>query len=404
MKKLLSAVPMTILATLLCLTPAYATEDVVDVPMDSPEDVAIAFLSDATENMYLYTENDLDVYSINSLPVAVDNQLESMTYSVDGKSIALSDFLENMTLVNNKVSYYKYIRSSQDFVVNDFTQTYTVDDVQKFDNTATVNITELLTWQYADYDLPSAARIHYNVIMVNDGTRWRVAEVIAPEEVFDQQYIIGNKPFSLSTEISAFDEATLAEQEYLDNLQTQGLLSANQQTPGAKSGYDIEAAVAYARKWAMDRNSPPFLDFASDCMNFASQCVYVGLGGSSSSHDTNYMDTTGSNTWYWNDYDAWVSCEDFRDYIESSDAQLVTEHTQTTGDLPVWYPGEWTGSVAHVEGRDGPLAHAIFITDSASPTRKDMYFCAHTTDRLNERVSAYYPTGDMYFISPQYLE
>lgn len=404
MKKLLAIISMSILSTLLCLTMAYATEPVANAPMDSPENVATAFLSDATQNMYLYTENNLDVHTISSMPVSAEGWAKSRVYSIAGKTLALSDFLENMALVNDKVSYYKYIRSSQNLLVNDFTQTYTVDDIQVFGDMATVSITELLTWQYADYDLPSAARIHYNVTLINDGTCWRVAEVIAPEELFDQQYILGDGLFNLSAEITAFDEATLAEQEYLEQVQTQGLLSDNRQTRAARSGYDIDAAVAYARKWAMGRNSPPFLEFDSDCMNFASQCIYVGLGGASSSHDTNYMDKSGNNKWYWNDYGAWVSCGDFRDYIKSPDAGLVADYTQTTGDLPFWYPGEWTGSVAHVEGSGGPLSHAIFITDSASPARKDMYFCAHSTDRLNERVSAYYNTCDMFFVSPQYLE
>ena len=41
--------------------------------------------------------------------------------------------------------------------------------------------------------------------------------------------------------------------------------------------YDRNAAVAYARKWALGRN-PAFYDFSNiggDCTNFASQCIYV---------------------------------------------------------------------------------------------------------------------------------
>lgn len=44
--------------------------------------------------------------------------------------------------------------------------------------------------------------------------------------------------------------------------------------------YDREAAVAYARRWALDRN-PAYLDFSAlggDCTNFASQCLFAGSG------------------------------------------------------------------------------------------------------------------------------
>ena len=47
-----------------------------------------------------------------------------------------------------------------------------------------------------------------------------------------------------------------------------------------ETGYRREAAVEYAKKWAMGRN-PRYLDFENfggDCTNFASQCIYAGSG------------------------------------------------------------------------------------------------------------------------------
>ena len=42
--------------------------------------------------------------------------------------------------------------------------------------------------------------------------------------------------------------------------------------------YNRDAAVSYARRWALGRN-PAYYDFESiggDCTNFASQCIYAG--------------------------------------------------------------------------------------------------------------------------------
>ena len=55
--------------------------------------------------------------------------------------------------------------------------------------------------------------------------------------------------------------------------------------------YDREAAVAYARRFALSRN-PAYYDFSDlggDCTNFASQCIYAGAG------IMNYTPTFG---WY----------------------------------------------------------------------------------------------------------
>ena len=60
-----------------------------------------------------------------------------------------------------------------------------------------------------------------------------------------------------------------------------------------ETGYRRDAALEYAKKWAMGRN-PRYLDFehfGGDCTNFASQCIYAGSGV------MNYTPVMG---WYYN--------------------------------------------------------------------------------------------------------
>ena len=57
-------------------------------------------------------------------------------------------------------------------------------------------------------------------------------------------------------------------------------------------GYQREAVLEYAKRWANGRN-PRYLDFehmGGDCTNFASQCIYAGSGV------MNYTPTMG---WYY---------------------------------------------------------------------------------------------------------
>lgn len=76
--------------------------------------------------------------------------------------------------------------------------------------------------------------------------------------------------------------------------------------------YDRSAAVAYARQWAFRRN-PAYFDFQNiggDCTNFASQCLYAGVG---------VMNYTSDLGWYYvsstNRAAAWTGVEYFFNFL-----------------------------------------------------------------------------------------
>lgn len=76
--------------------------------------------------------------------------------------------------------------------------------------------------------------------------------------------------------------------------------------------YDRAAAVDYARKWAFRRN-PAYFDFQNiggDCTNFASQCLYAGVG---------VMNYTADLGWYYqsptNRAAAWTGVQYFFNFL-----------------------------------------------------------------------------------------
>jgi hypothetical protein len=63
------------------------------------------------------------------------------------------------------------------------------------------------------------------------------------------------------------------------------------------NNYSREKAVAYARKWAHERN-PAYYNFDSlggDCTNFCSQCLYAGCGIMNYTRDTGWYYTSLNN-------------------------------------------------------------------------------------------------------------
>ena len=80
--------------------------------------------------------------------------------------------------------------------------------------------------------------------------------------------------------------------------------------------YDRAAAIAYAHKWAYGRN-PAYFDYqgiGGDCTNFASQCLYEGVG------IMNYTPTFG---WYYiypnNKAPAWTGVPFFYNFMTRSE-------------------------------------------------------------------------------------
>ena len=139
--------------------------------------------------------------------------------------------------------------------------------------------------------------------------------------------------------------------------------------------YDREAAVAYARKWAMSRN-PAYYDFediGGDCTNFASQCIYAGAG------QMNFTPVTG---WFYNSVSdrsaAWTGVEYLYRFLTTNRsvgpyAHTVPRHLAMPGDIVQL--GTATGDFYH-----SPVIVAV------APV---ILVCAHTYDALDRPLSSY---------------
>lgn len=139
--------------------------------------------------------------------------------------------------------------------------------------------------------------------------------------------------------------------------------------------YNRAAAVAYARRWALDRNSA-YYDFekiGGDCTSFASQSIYAGAG---------VMNFTPVMGWYYrSSYDrtaSWSGVEYLYQFLINN---------QSVGPYAKVVPPDKAlpGDIVQLGTAYGDFYHSPVIT-AVQPT---ILVAAHTYDALDRPLSSY---------------
>lgn len=139
--------------------------------------------------------------------------------------------------------------------------------------------------------------------------------------------------------------------------------------------YDREAAVAYARKWALGRN-PAYYDFENlggDCTGFASQCIYAGAG------TMNFTQTFG---WYYrSSYDrtpSWTGVEYLYNFLVNNQSVGPYAHVVPQSEAA-------PGDIVQLGRANDSFYHSPVIV-ATTPT---ILVAAHTFDALDRPLSSY---------------
>ena len=147
--------------------------------------------------------------------------------------------------------------------------------------------------------------------------------------------------------------------------------------------YDRSAVQAYAKKWAFARN-PDYYDFSrigGDCTNFASQCLYAGVG---------VMNATPDLGWFYDSVNdraaAWTGVEFFdRFLIENGVGDGVG-----TGEGPfgVQIPLSQVkiGDFLQLGNGVGDFYHTPVVVGFANG---EPLVAAHTNDAFNRPLRSY---------------
>lgn len=139
--------------------------------------------------------------------------------------------------------------------------------------------------------------------------------------------------------------------------------------------YNRQAAVAYARRWALARN-PAYYDFQNiggDCTNFASQCIFAGAPV------MNYTPVMG---WYYRSLSdrtaSWSGVEYLYSFLVANRSVGPYAHEVAQKDAR-------PGDIVQLGTRSGNFYHSPVIT-AVSPT---ILVAAHTNDALDRPLSSY---------------
>lgn len=145
--------------------------------------------------------------------------------------------------------------------------------------------------------------------------------------------------------------------------------------------YDREAAVAYAKRWALSRN-PKYYDYerlGGDCTNFASQCVYAG------SQAMNYTPTYG---WYYisanNKAPAWTGVEFFFRFMVNNAGTGPFMQTVPVARIE-------PGDVVQLKFAGDRYGHTpVVIAVGNPPDPGNILVATHTYDSLGRPLNTYF--------------
>ncbi len=145
--------------------------------------------------------------------------------------------------------------------------------------------------------------------------------------------------------------------------------------------YNREDAVAYAQRWAYERN-PEFYSFdeiGGDCTNFVSQCIYAGCG---------VMNYTPDFGWYYISPDdrsaAWTGVEYLYNFLVSNEGNGPYGE-----ELP--FALAEIGDVIQLSFNGEIYAHTLIVTRTGEfPSSDNILIAAHSNDAFDRPLNTYF--------------
>ncbi|MDD4715741.1 MAG: amidase domain-containing protein [Oscillospiraceae bacterium] len=153
--------------------------------------------------------------------------------------------------------------------------------------------------------------------------------------------------------------------------------------------YNRNAAVAYAHKWAYQRN-PAYYNYdklGGDCTNFASQCVFAGSG---------VMNSTPVYGWFYFNSNqkapAWTGVPYFYNFMTRAKYSFLPRGKCSPGPFGVESGMEdvLPGDLVQLNFNGEEFGHTpVIVSIGNPPSLANILVAAHTYDADNKPLAAY---------------
>ncbi|OUP16484.1 hypothetical protein B5F29_14815 [Lachnoclostridium sp. An196] len=262
------------------------------------------------------------------------------------------------------------------------------DNQTQEDGCVQVEVMEYADMRFAhtpDTDSSVTGVWHSFVMREADG-KWFLTHHAAYDSAYFGFLRWENSSTGRSTETASEEELEAIARQRIraaeEQIALRGQQAAGEAVPEAEHAYDREAAVAYAREWAGERNPrwQAYDGSGGNCMNFVSQSLYAsGIP----------MDESGDARWYWysdgNRAPAWTGVDSFRVYARDNTGYGLSAQVGAAYDT-----GE-EGDVILMSA-DGNYHHAVIISQAVRDEDGrtiDYLICSNTGNYRDFPVSAY---------------
>lgn len=361
------------------------------------KDLIVGFLEASAKNEWLLEDNDVLSF-----------------VNPESKSIQLAITRTNI---------FKKLRQSNGIIRKDLKLNYDFEYMNIENNDINIRVVENVSFTIDDeFQTTSHYNNVYSIILYSnvDG-ELKIQEIHKLGDWFEEKYSNGYYSFeSIYTEL--LKEIISTSEPNINKLKENPVFMENLAKNEEILLYDAANAANYALTYSgpdtsfYNENFNSYADVGGDCMNFASQSIWAGLGMDNSPNKIssgklfkNLKEKITSDGWY-KDSLAWVGVTPFQEFVQKQKDPNVDGLVTTTWEIGAnqWdlnIPEEYLlGSILLVKGADESkdYGHAIVVTEVNGTTRDKIKYSGHTSNKHNRTLSQAYPNSKILVIRPIY--
>jgi hypothetical protein len=254
-------------------------------------------------------------------------------------------------------------------------------------------------------------RMYYFDLQFIDG-QWQITNVTT-NDPWEQSEAFVYQPIDVESAINELSADNLPVEPSLDS-ETKKITGSSSVSSLYTWAYTVSDAVSYAEEHYDDTSNPVFgFTDGNDCQNFASQCVWAGLGGSGTNPTARPAVSTGLvggnafNVWARNQCTTYYQEYYFNWAWDNVDGFMKLMTASTTSAEGPYGNSYYTNAISSAEAgnvlsvnwygtaSEGSMSHAMFITavtgTAGSRTKDNIKIAAHTsaTNSAYQVLSSY---------------